>query len=66
MSEKRPPPAGQGSGPAYDGHQPVISKRGYQPASNPKPGAGHQPTGTGTPQPPRTGSGVKPAPAPKK
>lgn len=52
----------------------VTSKHGYQPGSNgqkgyqptPKsPGAGHQPGGAGAPQPPTTGSGVKPA-APKK
>lgn len=67
MSDKRSTAdsPSQGRGMAQDGYQPAS--RGYQPVYTPsKPGAGHQPTGTGTtPPPPTTGSGVKPAPAKK-
>jgi hypothetical protein len=68
MSDKRPPSGGQGQGRGntQSGNRPGGIGRGYQPAHAPNnPGAGHQPAGTGTPQPPTTGSGVKPTPAKK-
>jgi hypothetical protein len=69
MSDKRTSSGGQGQAPGYaqDGYQPGGLGRGHQPVDMPpKPGAGHQPTGTGTPQIPTTGTGVKPAPPLKK
>lgn len=53
-----------------DGYR-SMEQRGYQPTpagirpsgvSNPQ--GGYRPTGTGVPQPPTTGSGVKPPPKP--
>jgi hypothetical protein len=65
MSNKRTS-SGEGRGLAQDGYQPVDLGRGHQPVAAPvKPGAGHQPAGTGTPQIPTSGSGVKPAPLKK-
>lgn len=67
MSDRGKPSGSQGPRPIVnDGHQPVRIDRGHQPAYAPsKPGAGHQPTGTGAPTPPTTGTGVKPGPAKK-